>query len=83
MWFLTVLFKEDSGKGLTKSELLTLLAKNEPPDHIPEQLRNAYGNFGYQFTLSRNFDEVMVVLEQQNWVQRTVAGKAMPMGMPG
>jgi radical SAM superfamily enzyme YgiQ (UPF0313 family) len=71
MWLMTILHQEDHGRGLTKSELLNFLSKNEPVNNIPEQLRKAYGNFGYQFTLSRSVDEVMAVLVQNNWVRKT------------
>jgi radical SAM superfamily enzyme YgiQ (UPF0313 family) len=71
MWFMTILHQEDRGSGLTKNELLNFLSKNEPVNNIPEQLRKAYGNFGYQFTLSRSVDEVMDVLVQNNWVRKT------------
>ena len=71
MWFMTVLHQEDRGSGLTKSELLNFLSENEPVNNIPEQLRKAYGNFGYQFTLSRSVDDVMAVSVQNKWVRKT------------
>jgi radical SAM superfamily enzyme YgiQ (UPF0313 family) len=71
LWFMTILHQEDRGSGLTKSELLNFLSKNETVNNIPEQLRKTYGNFGYQFALSRSVDEVMAVLVQNNWVRKT------------
>lgn len=71
MWFMTILHQEDQGRGLNKIELLDFLSKNESVHQIPEHLRKIYGNFGYQYTLSRSFDGVMTGLVQNNWVQKT------------
>jgi hypothetical protein len=68
-WFMTVLLLEDKGNGLDKAELLNFLSKNEPAGQIPEDLRKTYGNFGYHYTLSRSFDEVLHILSKNGWVQ--------------
>jgi radical SAM superfamily enzyme YgiQ (UPF0313 family) len=71
MWFMTILQLEDQGRGLNKIELLNFLSKNESVHQVPEPLKKIYGNFGYRYTLSRSFDDVMTVLVQNNWVQKT------------
>jgi hypothetical protein len=68
-WLMTILFLEDQGEGLGRQELLDLLSKNEDVDQIPGHLAKVYGNFGYRFTLSRSFDEVMAILVNSKWVQ--------------
>jgi aromatic ring-opening dioxygenase LigB subunit len=37
---------------------------------VKEHLRKTYGNFGYRYTLSRSFDDVIQILIQKNWVQQ-------------
>jgi hypothetical protein len=69
LWFMTVLLLEDKGNGLDKAELLNFFSKNEPADQISKDLRKNYGNFGYQYTLSRSFDEVLHILSKKGWVQ--------------
>ncbi|MGD2272755.1 MAG: hypothetical protein PVI06_20330, partial [Desulfobacterales bacterium] len=68
MWLMAVLLLEDPGKGLERQELLDFLSKNESVDQIPGHLRKVYGNFGYRFTLSRSFDEVMAILVKHKWI---------------
>jgi hypothetical protein len=70
IWFMTVLLLEDKGDGLEKSELLRFLSKTEPASQIPQDLRKAYGNFGYRYTLSRSLDEVIDILIKNRWVQK-------------
>ncbi|MGD9032627.1 MAG: hypothetical protein PVH02_08205 [Desulfobacteraceae bacterium] len=69
-WYMTVLLLEDKGNGLDKTELLNSLSKDEPAGQIPEDLRKAYGNFGYQYTLSRSFDEVLGILSENRWIEK-------------
>ena len=69
-WTMIVLLLEDKDNGLNKKELLDQLSKNEPSHQVPEDLRNVYGNFGYRYTLSRNFDEVIDILIKNNWIQK-------------
>jgi len=61
-WYMIVFLLEDKGYGLNKKEMLDLLSKNEPSHQVPEDLRKVYGNFGYRYTLSRSFDEVIDIL---------------------
>jgi hypothetical protein len=70
-WYMTILLLEDKGNGLDKTELLNALSKNEPPGQIPEDLRKAYGNFGYQYTLSRSLDEVLDILIENRWIEKS------------
>ena len=70
IWYMTILLLEDQGIGLNKKELLNLLSKNESSHKIPENLRKVYGNFGYKYTLSRNFDEVIEILIKNRWAQK-------------
>jgi hypothetical protein len=44
--------------------------KNEPDGQVPQHLKKTYGNFGYRYTLSRTFNEVMAILIKQKWVQK-------------
>ncbi len=70
IWYMTILLLEDQGIGLNKKELLNLLSKNESSHKIPENLRKVYGNFGYKYTLSRSFDEVIEILIKNRWAQK-------------
>jgi hypothetical protein len=70
IWFMTILLLEDQGIGLNKKEMLDLLSKNGSSHKIPENLRKAYGNFGYKYTLSRSFDEVIEILIKNRWAQK-------------
>jgi hypothetical protein len=65
-----ILFWENQTAGLSKTELIECLAKNETPGPIPQDLQKTYGNFGYRYTLSRTFDEVMALLIKQHWVKK-------------
>jgi hypothetical protein len=67
---MTILLLEDQGIGLNKKEMLNLLSKNESSHKIPENLRKVYGNFGYKYTLSRSFDEVIEILIKNRWAQK-------------
>ncbi len=68
-WFMILLLLEDKGNGLDKTELLDFLSKTEPATQIPEDLRKVYGNFGYRYTLSRSFHEVIDILIQNKWIR--------------
>jgi len=70
LWYMMVLFCENLNVGLGKTELIDCLSKNEPDGHVPQHLRKTYGNFGYRYTLSRTFDEVMAILLKQKWVNK-------------
>jgi hypothetical protein len=70
LWCMIILLLEDRGDGLTKEELLRYLSKEESPSQVPESLRATYGNFGYNYTLSRSLDEVLGVLAKDRWVQK-------------
>jgi hypothetical protein len=68
-WYMTILLLEDKGNGLDKTELLNFLSKTESALQIPDDLRKVYGNFGYRYTLSRSFEEVMGILIQNKWIR--------------
>ena len=70
-WYLMALFCENQNAGLTKTELIEFLSQNEPDRQIPPHLRKTHGDFGYRYTLSRTFDEVMAILQKKKWVQQT------------
>lgn len=70
IWFMVILLIEDSGGGIDKNELLNLISKKETDQQIPENLKKVYGNFGYRYTLSRSFDDVMDNLIENRWVQK-------------
>ena len=70
IWYMTILLLENQGMGLNKKEMLDLLSKNEPSHKIQENLRKVYGNFGYKYTLSRSFDEVIEILIKNRWAQK-------------
>jgi len=55
---------------LSKTELIDCLSKNEPDGQLPQHLKKIYGNFGYRYTLSRTFDDVMTILIKQKWVNK-------------
>ena len=65
-----VMLREDQGQGVDKEALLDFLAADDSAEQIPEYLRRRYGNFGYAYTLSRSFDEVMAILIKNDWVQK-------------
>jgi radical SAM superfamily enzyme YgiQ (UPF0313 family) len=70
LWYLIILFGENQNSGLSKTELIDCLSKNEPDGQVPQHLRKTYGNFGYRYTLSRTFNEVMEILIKNKWVQK-------------
>jgi len=70
LWFMIILFWENQNVGLTKTELIDCLSKNEPDWLVPQHLRKTHGNFGYRYTLSRTFDEVMTILIKKKLVQK-------------
>jgi radical SAM superfamily enzyme YgiQ (UPF0313 family) len=70
LWYLIILFWENQNSGLSKTELIDCLSKNEPDGQVPQHLRKTYGNFGYRYTLSRTFNEVMKILIKNKWVQK-------------
>jgi hypothetical protein len=65
-----ILFWENQNAGLSKKELIDCLSKNESDLQVPQHLRKTYGNFGYRYTLSRTFNEVVTILIKKNWVQK-------------
>ena len=67
---MVILFWENQNAGLSKSDLLDCLSKNEPAWQVPQHLRKTYGNFGYRFTLARTFSEVMTILINNKWVRK-------------
>ena len=75
LWYMMILFWENQTAGLSKTELIECLAKNETPGPIPQHLQKTYGNFGYRYTLSRTFDEVMALLIKQKWVKKNKNAK--------
>jgi hypothetical protein len=70
IWYMIVLLREDQSQGVDKQALLDYLSANDSPAQIPEYLRKSYGNFGYAYTLSRSFEEVMAILIKNDWVQK-------------
>jgi hypothetical protein len=70
-WYMITLLLEGKGDGLNKKELTDLLSQNEADHQIPENLRKVYGNFGYRYTLSRSFDEVIDILIKNRWVKKS------------
>ena len=70
LWYMIILFWENQNTGLSKTELMDCLAKNETLGPLPQHLRKTYGNFGYRYTLSRTFDEVMAMLIKKKWVNK-------------
>ena len=70
LWYMIVLFWENQNTGLSKKELIDCLSKNESDLQVPQHLRKTYGNFGYRYTLSRTFNEVVTILIKKNWVQK-------------
>jgi radical SAM superfamily enzyme YgiQ (UPF0313 family) len=73
-WYLVVLLMENRGQGLNRDELFNFLSGNESADTLPPHLRKSHGNFGYRYTLSRSFEEVIAMLAKRHWVQ-SVANK--------
>ena len=72
---MTVLCMEDRPEGLSQTEVLNLLSKNDGVDDIPSHLQKVYGNFGYAYTLSRSFNDVMGILLRNRWVQEKLNQK--------
>jgi radical SAM superfamily enzyme YgiQ (UPF0313 family) len=70
LWYLIILFIENQNGGLSKTELIDCLSKNEPDVLVPQHLRKTFGNFGYRYTLARTFNEVMAILVKNKWVKK-------------
>jgi radical SAM superfamily enzyme YgiQ (UPF0313 family) len=70
LWYMIILFWENQNAGLSKKELIDCLSKNESDLPVPQHLRKTHGNFGYRYTLSRTFNEVVTILIKKNWVQK-------------
>jgi radical SAM superfamily enzyme YgiQ (UPF0313 family) len=70
LWYMIILFWENQNAGLSKKELIDCLSKNESDLQVPQHLRKTHGNFGYRYTLSRTFNEVVTILIKKNWVQK-------------
>ena len=75
LWFMMILFWENQNAGLSKTELIDCLCQNESDGKVPHHLRKTYGNFGYRYTLSRTFDEVMAILTKNKWVIKSQKAK--------
>jgi hypothetical protein len=75
LWVMTVLCMEDRPEGLSQTEVLNLLSRNDSIDDIPSHLQKVYGNFGYEYTLSRSFNDVMGILLRHRWVQENTNQK--------
>jgi radical SAM superfamily enzyme YgiQ (UPF0313 family) len=75
LWLMTVLCLENPGDGLDKAELLDILSKNDRNHQVPTDLKNVYGNFGFEFTLARSFDEVAETLLANRWVRKDTTFK--------
>lgn len=71
LWYMIILFWENQSAGLSQTELIDCLSKNEPDQQVPQHLRKTYGDFGYRYTLSRTFNAVMATLIKKKWVQKT------------
>lgn len=70
LWYMIILFWENQNAGLSQMEMIDCLSKNETDGQVPQYLKKTHGNFGYRYTLSRTFDEVMAILIKQKWVQK-------------
>ena len=71
LWYMIILLVEKKGRGMKKEEVIGFLSRKDATFQIPEKLRGAYGDFGYQYTLSRRFNEVIDILIRNGWVRRT------------
>ena len=71
LWYMIVLLLEKKGRGMKKEEVIGFLSRKDSTFQIPEKLRGTYGDFGYRYTLSRSFNEVMDILIRNGWVRRT------------
>ena len=69
-WYMIILCLEDRGNGLNRNEILHLLTRNDHIDQIPKHLKKVYGNFGYQFSLARSFDEVAGMIVVNRWARK-------------
>lgn len=69
LWYMVIFLLEGKNFGLSKEQLIDFMSKSETELHVPEHLRKTYGNFGYRYTLSRSFNDVIRILIQKNWVQ--------------
>ncbi|MGD2014381.1 MAG: hypothetical protein PVG84_11570 [Desulfobacterales bacterium] len=70
LWVMMILCMEDRPEGLGQTELLKLLSKNDGVQDIPIHLQRVYGNFGYEYTLSRSFKDVMNILLSNRWAHQ-------------
>jgi radical SAM superfamily enzyme YgiQ (UPF0313 family) len=71
LWYMIVLLRENQNAGLGKKELIDCLAKNEADGQVPRHLKKTHGDFGYRYTLTRTFEEVMAILLKKKWVQKS------------
>ncbi|MGD8714555.1 MAG: hypothetical protein PVG70_08450 [Desulfobacterales bacterium] len=69
-WYLVIFLLEGKNSGMSRKQLIDLMSRSESELHVKEHLRKTYGNFGYRYTLSRSFDDVIQILIQKNWVQQ-------------
>ena len=75
LWMMVILCLEDRPEGLSQTELITLVSKNDQTHDIPAHLQRVYGSFGYAYTLSRSFKDVMNVLLGNRWAQQNTNQK--------
>jgi len=71
LWYMIILLLENKGRGMKKEEIIGFLSRTDSTLQIPEKLRDGYGDFGYRYTLSRSFSEVMDILIKNGWVKMT------------
>ena len=71
LWYMIILFLEEKGRGMKKQEIIGFLSRKDSTFQIPGKLRGPYGDFGYRYTLSRSFNEVIDILIKNGWVRRT------------
>lgn len=71
LWYMIILFLEKKGRGMKKEEVIGFLSRKDSPFQIPEKLRGPYGDFGYRYTLSRSFNELIDILIKNGWVRMT------------
>jgi radical SAM superfamily enzyme YgiQ (UPF0313 family) len=70
LWYMMILFLEDQDGGLSQANIIDLLSSNETPEKIPPHLKKIYADFGYRYTLSRSFGEVVAILLEGNCIQK-------------
>ncbi len=69
LWFMLILCLEDHENGLSKKEILHLLAGNDTGNQVPDHLKKHYADFGYAYTLGRSFEEVARLIVLNRWAR--------------